>query len=327
MTTPIPETENPVETMRKVMADLGQHQLIPNPTDMDLKTTHIVSMPTGRQAIDLTSMHRTALEFMAPTRRRGTARLRDLDSLCLWANRFKSSNSVLFADPTMTAPRLTCIADYHVEGPESVEPTGDPHARHCAHRGVYDFPVSDEWKAWTQHTREAMDKDALGDFIETNAKDIMDPTPAIIDGKPTATLESWETRMIDTADRIGGRFGQLVQLLQISRRFQVYEASELTVTGNRDTGEQSIQFLNEHKDAEGKPLRTPNLLIIAIPVFLNGPLYRMAVRFQYRKAGASVIFKLTPYNPEKVFEAAFDEAITKAAEETGMPVFQGTPET
>jgi hypothetical protein len=112
----------------------------------------------------------------------------------------------------------------------------------------------------------------------------------------------------------------------MSKRFQVYETSNLTVATNRDTGEAEIQFLNEHKGVDGKPLNIPNLIVIAIPVFLGGAPYRMPVRFRYRKTGSSVNFILSVYNPEKAFEAAFKEAVQTAHEKTGLMALFGSPE-
>jgi uncharacterized protein DUF2303 len=112
----------------------------------------------------------------------------------------------------------------------------------------------------------------------------------------------------------------------MSKRFQVYETSDLKVATNRDTGESEIQFLNEHKDADGKPLNIPNLIIIAIPVFMGGAPYRMPVRFRYRKMGGQVKFILSVYNPDKAFEASFGEAVEAATAATKLPTFKGTPE-
>ena len=166
----------------------------------------------------------------------------------------------------------------------------------------------------------------MGEFIEANAKDVMDPTPAILGGKESDSHEPWENRLIRTAQQIEGRFGQLHQLLAMSKQFQVYETSDLKVSTNRDSGEAEIQFLNEHKTADGKPLNIPNLIIITIPVFQGGAPYRMPVRFRYRKSGATIRFILTVYNPEKAFEAAFEEAATEARDKTDLPLFYGTPE-
>lgn len=324
------ETTNAAANLAQTLIDhakeLGQVETLMTYSDtFDLSLPHLVSVPTGRKIENLTQHLIAARELHKPMRRKGTAKLHDLASLILWANRFKSPDSALFANPDMAAPSLTCIADYHAAGPATVT-DADPTARHCHHRATYAFPLSDEWKAWTRVSSQPMEKETLGEFIETNAKDIHDPTPGIIAAVESDDLAPWENKLIRTANHIQGRFGQLHQLLALSKRFQVFETSDLTVTANSDTGESSIQFLNEHKGADGKPINLPNLLIIAIPVFLNGPLFRMAVRFRYRKKGPSVVFIMTLYNPEKVFEAAFDDTLKTATEATGLPILIGHPE-
>ncbi|WP_150119996.1 DUF2303 family protein, partial [Sulfitobacter sp. HI0021] len=203
---------------------------------------------------------------------------------------------------------------------------GDPTASHCAHRAIYDFPLSKEWKTWTSISGEALEKDEMGEFIEANAKDVMDPTPALIALDDKAKVEPWESRLIQTARQIDGRFGQLMQLLQMSRQFQVYETSNLTVTSNRDTGETSIQFLDEHKGKDGQPIKIPNLIIIAIPVFEGGAPYRMPVRFRYRKIGGAIRFIMSPLNPQRAFDNAFQVAVDQAKDQTDLPVFMGKSE-
>lgn len=318
---------DPTEVVLDLMTELGHHDQIERPADHDLTKAHLVTIPQGRKVEDLTAQHRAAAEYLKPARRKGTARFSDLQSIIDWANRFKGETSALFAKADMSAPTLTCIADYHAEG--AVDPyadAGDPTARHCHHRAIYDFPMSDEWKAWMEVSGKPLEKDDLGEFIEAQAKDIMDPTPAVLKGAESRDNEPWENRLIQTAQKIEGRYGQLTQLLAMSKQFQVFETSDLKVSTNRDTGEAEIQFLNEHKAADGRPLNIPNLIIIAIPVFLGGAPYRMPVRFRYRKMGGSVKFILSIYNPEKAFEAAFKEATARATEDTALPLFFGTPE-
>jgi len=323
--------ENTAETMRDVMETLGASERVAHFEDKDgtsaFTAPHLISLPQKRNVQDLTSMHRAAAEYLKPARRLGTAKLADLASLINWAERFKGETSALFASPNMAQPTLTCIADYHAQGAADINAvTGDPTARHCHHRAVYDFPLSEEWQAWMNVSGIGLGKDEMGEFIEARAQDVLDPTPAMIKGTPSDKNESWENRLITTAQKIEGRFGQLSELLAMSRQFQVYESSDLKVSTNRDTGEAQVEFTNEHKDATGQKLNIPNLITIAIPVFQGGAPYRMAVRFRYRKSGAEVKFILSVYNPEKVFEAAFDEAVTEATEATGLPTFKGLPE-
>lgn len=319
--------ENPAQTMHTVMKDIGDYGDIKPPLHTVDDVPHLITIPKGREVVDLTRHYRDAKGFRKPLQRKGTARLTNLASLIAWSNRFKSEDSALFANPDMTTPSLTCIADYHSAGAaDPTNPDGDPTARHCHHRAVYDFPLSKEWTDWMSISGQPLDKDEMGEFIEAHAKDIMDPTPAVLDLSEDNASAEWEKRLIRTASQINGRFGQLTELLSLSRTFAVHETSDLTVTTNRDTGEASIQFQNEHRQPDGKPVSIPNLIIIAIPVFLGGAPYRMAVRFRYVKRGAQVKFTLSLYTPEKVFEASFEEAILQAAEETGLPIFMGRPE-
>lgn len=319
--------ENVAETMRRAIEDLTHHKHIHPEEGYSLDSPVLITVPNGRTVSDVTDIYRQTAEYFKPARRRGKARLDDLTSLIRWANRFKGHTSVLFARPDMAAPALTCIADYHGSGAAEPEnPFGDPAARHLSHTGVYNFPLSDEWKVWMGVNGNPLDKDQMGEFIEANAKDVMDPTPAIISGKSDEKHQLWENRLVETARQIDGRYGQLGHLLAMSRQFAVHEVSNLTVTSNRDTGEASIQFLNEHRAPDGKPLSIPNLIIIAIPVFMGGAAYRMPVRFRYRKTGGQVKFILSIYNPERAFKDAFDEATARAEAETELPLFLGTPE-
>ncbi len=321
--------ENPAETMRQVMTELTGHEVIENPShEKALTEPTLIEVSKDRRIEDLTNESRKALEYLKPARRKGTAQMHDLQSIIDWTNRFKGETSALFALPDMQNPSLTSIVDYHAEGPIDVNDlTGDPSARHCHHRAVYKFPLHDDWKLWNRNSGKPLDKDEMGEFIEAQASAIQDPTPALINLKENDENTDWENRLIRTANHIEGRFGQVRELLAMSRHFQVYETSNLEVATNRDTGESAIQFLNEHRDKEGAPIKIPNLITIAIPVFVNGAPYRMPVRFRYRKSGSSVKFILSIYNPEKVFEDAFKEAIATAQKATELPAFLGTPET
>lgn len=321
------DLKNPAETMRDTMIDLLPHTPIDGDDEWRPGESELIAIPEKRKVVDVSKERTKATEEIKPIRRKGTAVLTELQSIIDWTNRFKDDDSALFANPDPDAPSLTSVINYNLQGEAGeMNRMGDPKARHGDHRAVYQFPLSDEWKAWTEVSGEALAKDELGEFIEANAKDIFDPTPAIISGGMNDTNEPWENRLIETAMKIEGRYGQLTQLLQMSKRFAVHETSDLTIKTDRDTGEAAVTFLNEHKAPDGQKLNIPNLIIIAIPVFRGGAPYRMPVRFRYRKSGSSVTFILTPYNPEKAFDAALKEAVSTATEETGLPTFFGSPE-
>lgn len=326
MTTAIPTTEatNIAQTMRDTVEDLALPVELDSAPHFVFGEPVLYSQPASRRIEDLTKYHREAAEFMKPARRRGTAQLATLDSLITWANRFKGPNSVLFADTDPKQPKLLCIADYHLEGPASIDGDGDPTARHLSHRGAYSFPLSPEWSAWIGIKDKPLDKDEFGQFIEDNLKDILDPSPYLLTGSGEAA--EWERKLYQIAATMDGRFGQVIQLVQLSKTLQIYETSNLAVTTNRNTGESAIQFQNEHKDAEGQPLRVPDLFLIAIPVFKGGAIYRIPVRLKYRKSGATVKFMMSPHDADRAFDDAISEAIKAAADATELPLMEGKPE-
>lgn len=318
-------TKNIAESVRELIEANGDISFVHMPANV-LTEPLLVSHPQVRVISDLTEKMRSAAQYMRPARRSGTARLATLQSLIDWANRFKGESSALYANPDQSSPSLTCIANYHAAGGADLDGTGfDLTAQHCDHRGTYAFPLSKEWKRWMAVSGKPLDKDEMGQFIEDNAKDFIDPTPALMNPSLPETMP-WEDRMIEIAQKINGRFGHHLKLVEMARAFQVYETSNIGVSSNRDTGESTINFISEHKDADGQPIRIPNLFLIAIPVFESGVMYRLPVRFQYRKAGATVKFMLTVYDPARAFDDAFAEAIEIAGKETGLPVFAGTPE-
>lgn len=325
--------ENVAQTVRDIMLDRAKPEPISTTNPLggnQMTAAHMIAVPDGSRLHDVTSDVRTALQFFAPARRHGTANLASLSALIDWTNRFKGPESVFFADDgdiaQGRAPRLTAIANYHAPGAPAEFGDWQTGAAHCDHRAAYDFPLSREWKQWMGVSDKPLEKDVFGEFIEANALSIQEPTPAILQGKTDDRNAPWENRLIDIAQQIDGRYGQLRQLLDLSRRFQVFEKSDLQISTNRDTGEAQVQFINEHKGADGQPLKLPNLIIIAIPVFRNGDLFRLPVRFRYRKSGSDVKFILSPYSPEKAIDLAFAEAMEHVARATELPIIMGRPE-
>lgn len=320
------EQKNIADSIIDTMKELGNVQAIIAPKEgEELTVPTLVAVPAGLNVKDVTEAHIAAMTRLKPLRRAGTAHMADLESFIAWVNRFSGVASMIFAQIT-PAPKLTAVIDYHGEGGPTMTPnTRDPQANACKHRAVYDFPLSREWNLWHSIHDKPLAKDEFGEFIEANAKDLLDPTPYLL-GQGKGDPEPWEARMADIAAKVQGRFGQYAALVQLSRSFQIHETGHLNVTTNRDTGEAQVQFLTEHKELDGAPLRIPNLFMVAIPVFEEGALYRLAVRFRYRKAGDSVKFIVSLYNADVALRDAAREAIAFAQAGTELPVLMGMPE-
>ncbi len=321
----VEERENIAQTVARIAQRFG---------DTHAMHTHdagvaLFSLPESRKIVDLTAELRKHAEYAQPFARKGTARMTDLASLIDWANRFKGGTSALYASlKDGSGPAISCIADYHAAGPATVDMDGDPAARHCQHRAIYAFPLSKQWNAWRKVSGQPMSGIEMGVFLEDNILDVIDPPIQLTrPGIAGAEASEAELRLIDIARRLEGSYGNANQLLGMAKSFTVDEAAAYTVAHNSTTGEATVQIKSEHMDKDGQPIKVPKLFPIAIPVFERGHVYRLPVRFQYRKAGPTVKFILTLHDPAAAIEDAFNEATAQAAEQTGLPLFLGSPET
>lgn len=276
-----------------------------------------------------------------PLRRTGTARLADLASLIAHANRFKDAGSALYADPSK--PDLTVILDYHeparvaltpesetnARGPatrQAAEPRGEKQGspRFGNHRGVYAFPMSREWKAWTAQNNQPMGQADFAAFLEDRIQDVIDP-PAPDTGGAHKPSEA-DLKILDIARQVQGRFCGQAGLMTLSRGLTVKANSHVENATNLSSGEGVITFQETHLDTSGNKLTVPNLFLIAIPVFDLGPLYRIAVRLRYRVGGGAVKWFYELWHHEQARDDHFREQCQAAAAATGLPLFYGAPE-
>lgn len=323
-------TESPVVTMRDTATELGKLDRVDLALDHGRKGL-IVAKPAGREIVDLTNMisaHSEAYRFQPP-RRTGFASFVTLASLIEWINRHKGPETVVFANDDPEGPSLKAIINYHEAGAPQIDIWSgqcEPTARHCDHGATFAFPLSREWKAWNKVSGFWLEKDDLAHFIDDRAQDVLAPSPALTQRKVGDASEAWEKALVEAAIRLDGKFGDHARLYAISRSFTVNETSNITVKTNQDTGEGVVNFESEHRDEKGKPIALPSLYVIAIPIFKDGPLYRVLVRFQYRKSGPNLKFRLMLHDGERAFDDAVREALNEVATKTEAPVFVGSPE-
>jgi len=248
----------------------------------------------------------------APRYRQGSATLLSIDSLIDHINRFKDTDSIVFADDNREKPSITAVLDYHRVGAG-----GDP--RFGKHRSLFGFPLSDEWKAWNDSNATPMSMADFAAFLENRIIDVL----YVIPGEDS--LPEDVQRLIDT---LGG--GDTVatpnKLMELARGLQVNESAVVQEAVNLSSGEGVVRFQSEHTDAAGAPLKVPSLFLIGIPVFNNGPLYRIAARLRYRKAGGRLTFWYELWRTDRTFDHAFSEAVERVKIETELPVLIGKPE-
>lgn len=277
------------------------------------QTAEVMSVPEG---FKLESIKKYLDEYRdRPERREGVARLQDLDSFIAHAVRFKDDHSALFAFRSEEKPSLTAVLDYHEK-----DHTGKP--RFGKHRSFYEFPLSKEWRAWKvkDGAENAMTQGEFAAFLEDRIVDVIGPPDW------QSQLSEADKRLRELVDQFGTAFAGPAKLLELARGLQVNANSVVKNAQSLTSGEAQIAYSEEHTDGSGKPLKVPGAFLISIPVFEAGAPYRIPVRLRYRIAGPKIVWFYQIYRPDLSLEHAFREAIDKAKDETGLPLFLGTPE-
>lgn len=246
-----------------------------------------------------------------PLFRTGSAVMLSLDSLIEHANRFKDDDSVVFADDSRTNPSIIVVLDYHRTGAAA-----DP--RFGKHRSTFTFPLSDEWKAWVAKNAEPMGMVDFAAFLEERIIDVL-----YVEGEDDVSEDLG--RLIDT---LGGRdtIATPNKLMELARGLQINEAAVVQEAVNLASGEGIVRFQSTHTDEHGAPIKVPGLFLIGIPVFRNGPLYRVAARLRYRKSGGKIVFWYELWRTDRTFDHAFKESVERVKADTGLPVLIGKPE-
>jgi uncharacterized protein YfdQ (DUF2303 family) len=98
----------------------------------------------------------------APSRLRGTTKLRDVKSFAAVINEFKGDSTKLYG--TVSPAAFVAVFNAHAVGAPG---WGD-------HRAAYDCPVSVEWKTWTGKNKQGMNQADFAQFIEDNLPDILE---------------------------------------------------------------------------------------------------------------------------------------------------------
>lgn len=73
-------------------------------------------------------------------------------------------------------------------------------------------------------------------------------------------------------------------------------------------------------------LTIPELIVIAIPVLLNGPRYRVEARLRYRIKDARLTMWVELVRPHDILSHAIDETRKRIAEQTTLPILVGLPD-
>jgi uncharacterized protein YfdQ (DUF2303 family) len=240
-----------------------------------------------------------------PARKAGTATAQTFESFCDLVNRHKTEHSAIFADADWREPSFTAVIDYH-------EAKNAGRAAYMRHRVHYAFPLSEEWKKWTEKNGEAMKQDQFAWFLEDRVPELSAPTD-----HEKVTLEHQFATTIATP----------AQLIELSRGLQIHVDTRVKASQTLQTGEGQIQWEEAHNGADGKPIKVPGLFILSIAPFFMGEKIRIPVRLRYRVKEGQTIWFYQIYRPDQYITEHVRHTLFDAKENTGLPTYEGKPET
>ncbi len=239
-----------------------------------------------------------------PRRKSGTAKVATLESLISLIDRHKTEHSAIFAETNWEKPSITAVFDYH-------EAKNGGLADNGKHRAHYEFPLSEEWKAWVKINGKPLEQVEFAEFIEDHIAELSAP-------------DSFE------AEDFHGKFGFKVaypnELVGLSRGLQVHAETRVKNNVVLQSGEGEITWDEEHRDAKGNKLTVPGMFILSIAPFFMGDPARIPVRLRYRVSGGKVLWICQLYRPDVHITQQVMRDLERVAHETELPHFQGTPE-
>lgn len=163
------------------------------------------------------------------------------------------------------------------------------------HTATYSCPLSPEWRTWIQTSGKGRKQAEFAQFIEDNLPDIIEPEAA--------------------------------HMLEVSRSLEAKKKVNFASGIRLSNGEVQFTYNEEIQGTTQKgQLNVPEEFVIAIPVFENGPRYRITCRLRYRiSEGEGLVMWHEVVRPHKVLEDAVMEVWQEIAGQTGVTIFHGNP--
>lgn len=151
--------------------------------------------------------------------------------------------------------------------------------------------ASDEWRRWLDRNNKLMRQVDFAEFLEDNAKDILEPSYADI--------------------------FEIATSLQVKRGVDFESATRL------DNGEIQLGYRETTTASAGKvgQMSVPQTLVIALRPFKGGEPYRVTASFRYRLNGTELTMGYKLQNLEKIRDEAFAtvaEDVRTFADATGF---------
>lgn len=199
------------------------------------------------------------------------------ESLARYVNTYKDENTVLFAG--LSSNTVKALIDYHgKDEPATVD-----------HTAVWSLQHSPEFITWNAMNKKYQTQDDFIRFLEENAADVVQPSPA-------GVLEMCR----DFGGLLEVKFGRMTNLANGDKAIQYTTTTNLKAS-----------------------ISVPQMLTLNIPIYRGEERVNIQTYFRYRNNEQGVFFAHEFHRLEPIKEAAFRQAVTACAEACGLTPFYG----
>lgn len=237
-----------------------------------------------------------------PQRIRGTAKVETLASFIDLTNRHKGALSAIFALTAWPKPSLSAVIDYYDSGSET---------DWAQHRILYEFPLTEEFKVWIGNNGKPLPQARFAAFLDEHSAELAAP----MDGE-----------IIEYERLFCERFGTPSEIVDMARHLEVNVGAKIKQKVRLQSGERQVLFETEHTNSNGDPVDIPGIFIVSVAPFIDGGRARIPARISYRVTGGDIEWSYQLYRWEFWLRERVQSDLLRAAKETGLPAFEGSPE-
>ena len=237
--------------------------------------------------------------------RRLDGRQHDLCCTRLWRRRGKARGRV---EETKLA--LLGIGNYSSEHRSEADSNAEAHLGWHDFGARYDFPATEAWTTWAAGHGAWLKQGEFAEFIETRLYDLSSPNRG-------EELSEAITRFLGVigGDDKNNKVATPSKLFELSRGLKITSEAKIEQRLDRNSGETTLVYAEEHSGPGGHPIKVPKMFYIRIPVFFGQAPALIGAILRYRVAGAGIVWSYELFAPDVVVKEQFEiacKAVTAA---------------
>lgn len=252
----------------------------------------------------------------------GKAKAETLASFCAQVNYHKTLATAIFA--SKEGPSIEAVIDYH--GRSELGAGSEP--GWCAHRIVYAFPKSPEFKKW-EAAAQWRSQSGFVQFLDGARFDLVDPLDIETIPVPSILHDILlRSAPRDKRDALGAYmrtvFASPSDIMQLVESLSGHSKTRFAEVRTDRFGNMRATIEKEGR-VEGDE-KIPSLFLVSVAAFVGGDAFVIPARIRARVEAGGLQLSAELVGLDRVLEDAFRSALEEVKASTRIDPFQGSPE-